>query len=117
MVLNAFALLISKPVHEESVLQMNHENRPGHQAHDSERRDSGQQPYDQPKSAKEFGADDEKSHGRGHSHMREGPHRAVETVAAKPAQHFLASMRQEHYSEDQPQNRKAHIAARVHQPL
>src|ERR1035441_6136255 len=79
--------------------------------------DARQQPDNQPQPAKEFSADDQKRDGSGHSHVGKGPHGAVKTIASKPAQHFLRAVREEHHSQNQPQDGKAHIVARSHQPL
>src|ERR1022692_4954498 len=76
-----------------------------------------QQSGNQPEPAKEFRADDQECHRSGHSHVGKGSHGGVKAKSSKPAQHFLRAMREEHHSQNQPQDGKAHILARSHQPL
>src|SRR5437879_2399506 len=84
MKFDALAFLAAHPVHEESVRQMNHEDRPNHQAANSESSDASEQSHNQPQAAKEFRTDNQNRHRGWHSHMSESSHGAVKTKASKP---------------------------------
>ena len=64
------ALLFAHPVHEEAVRQVNHEDCPDHLAANAESGDASEQSDNQPQPAKKLGADDQKRHRSGHSHVR-----------------------------------------------
>src|SRR6266852_3163969 len=117
MEFDALAFLAAHPVHEESVLLMNHEDGPHHQAADSESGDARQQADNQPQAGKEFCADDQICESGGHSHMRKGSHGAVKSKASKPAQHFLRAVSEEYNSQNYSQHGKGHIVASTHQSL
>src|SRR5208337_5032186 len=98
MEFNSLALLPPHPVHEEAVLQVNHEDRPDHQAGSSKRGDAGKESHNQSQSAKKLSADDQQRSRSGKSHVRIASHGDLKTFAAKPAQHPLRPMSEEHHS-------------------
>src|ERR1700678_3352109 len=102
MIFESLALLIARPVHKESVRQVNHEDRSDHFAANSQSSDARQQSDNQAESAKEFGDDHEKRHRSRHTHVFKESHGAMKAIAAKPAQHFLRAMGEKHHSENHP---------------
>src|SRR5713226_6699805 len=117
MVFEALALLRARPVHKETVGQVNHENSADHLPANSERRNASQQSKNEPQSAKEFGADNQIGYRRRQSDMGEEAHGAVNAIPTKPAQHFLRPVREEHHSQNQSQHRQSHVVASTHQSL
>src|SRR5580658_108886 len=117
MIFDSLALLAARPVHEEAIRQVNHEDRPDHLDAYAESGNAGEQSDNQSQSAKEFSADDQKRHGSGYSHVLKESHGAVKTVASEPAQHFLRPMREEQHTENHSQSGQAHVVACPHQLL
>src|ERR1700704_1446662 len=98
MVFESLALLIPRPVHEESVGHVNHEDGANHLYTNSQSGDASQQAEDETQPAKKFSADDKKRDRSGHTHLGEESHCAVEAIAAKPAQHLLRAVSEVHHS-------------------
>src|SRR5271163_2906177 len=117
MIFETFPLLRSHPVHEETIRQVNDEDSSDHLDPNSKRRDPREQSDDQPQTAKELRADDEKRHRSRESQMLKKSHGAVKTKASKPAQHFLRAVRKEHHPQDHSQHGQSHIVPRTHQLL
>ena len=77
-------------------------DRNQHVHDDSERRNAAQQTDNKSDTAEELGANREKRQRRGNTHLLgEEAHRALESVAAKPAQHLLRSVHEEGHTENQ----------------
>src|SRR5208337_5328872 len=117
MEFNSLTLLGPHPVHEEPVLQMHHEDRSDHQADNSKRGNASKQSNHESESAKQLRADDQQPNRNRYSHVRIASHGDLETIAAKPAQHPLRPMSEEHHSQNHAQSGQAHVVVGAHQPL
>src|SRR6202000_242477 len=87
--LDALALLLAGPVHNKAGDVMHHGDGHQHVHDDAKRSDAAEQSDDQAEASEEFRTDGEESQRGGNAHLLgKGAHGAVETVAAKPAQHL-----------------------------
>jgi len=86
MIFEAFALLATRPIHEEPVLRVDHRQSDQHVGPDAKSRQTGEQAKNQSNPAGELGNDSQK--GKRCRYMQrsgEESHRAAESIAAKPA--------------------------------
>lgn len=110
MILEAFALLLPSPVHEEAVVHVHRRDRDHHIADDAERGNAAEQADDQAQPAEELGTDGQKCQRRRNAHLlREEAHGAVEAVASEPAQHLLRAVCEEHDAQHQAQNGECEV--------
>jgi len=101
VVLNAFALLIAEPVCEKAEVPMDHGYGHYHIASNAKSGNATEKAEKQADAAEEFGADGQKGEGGGDVRLLgEEGHGARESVAAKPAEHLLRTVREEHHAKD-----------------
>src|SRR5262245_60873800 len=94
MELEALALLIAVPVHEEAVLRVAREHRDDHYARDPEGRHPRQEPERQAHRSEELGGDREEAERCGKP-LAEEPHRPLEAVPSEPPEGLLGAVRKD----------------------
>src|SRR3989338_11502262 len=103
MVLKAFPLLLSKPVHEKTVLNMCHKRRDRHRAPDSKGGDTGEEAGDETDRTQKLGGDRQDRQGKRDPHaFGEILKGGRKTIAAKPAQDLAGTMRKNHAPQSEP---------------
>src|SRR5436305_5873128 len=101
MVLNAFSLLRTRPIHKEAKLSVNHCYCNQHVDRDPKCSDASEETEDQSQSTEELGSDGQKrKHGRNVHGSGKETHRAGKAIAAEPPEHLLCSMGEEHDAKD-----------------
>ena len=115
MKLEAFALLLTCPVHEEAVDQMHLSDRHHHHTGDAERRYSPKQAQDQADPAEELRDDGQKCEDRWNARALQAVQGPGEAVASPPTQYFLGSVREKHRSQRQAQDGWSGVGVRVNQ--
>src|ERR1700688_4378268 len=105
VILDALALLCSRPVHKEAELMMNHGDGHHHIAEDTQCCNSGQESKNEAEAAKELRSNREKRERRRNvQDTGEKAHSPCEAVSAKPTQHLLGAMCKENQSEHEAKN-------------
>src|SRR3989338_5142286 len=103
MVLKAFPLLLSKPVHEKTVLNMRHERRDCHRDPDAKGGDTGEEAGDEPQGTQKLGRNGQDGKNERDPHafgkILKGRRK---TIAAKPAQDLAGTMRKNHAPQSEP---------------
>src|SRR6266446_8979774 len=96
MVLEPFAFLCAKPVHEKPELPVHLDDGYSHEADDAQCCNTPQKPHNQHQTAEKLGTDSQKSkRGWNPQVMSEELHRAAQAVSTEPAQHQLVAMNKE----------------------
>src|SRR5664280_741457 len=102
MVFKSLTLLLAAPVHEEAIDVVDGGDGDQHIDDDSERGNSAEQTNQKYKATEEFGANCQSRQRRRNPHLLgKEPHRAVEAITSKPAQHLLRAVHKEGYAEHQ----------------
>ena len=105
MILVTLALLLTRPVHEEAEMTVNHEDDHEHLDPDPEGGDAREESDNQPQPAKELGNDGEQGERRRDSQLvGEETHGSAEAETTEPAQELLAAVSQKHNSEQHTKN-------------
>jgi hypothetical protein len=116
VVLNAFALLGAGPVYKKPEMAVDHRDGHHHVASDAESGDAAEESEEQADAAEEFGADGQESEWRGDVHdLREEAHGAGESVAAKPAESFLRTVREKDHAKDEAKHSKGFTLSGVNE--
>ena len=102
MELEAFALLVAGPVHEEPVLGVNTEDGDDHHAGDREGGQTGQQSEEQAERSEELRDDGQECERGRDSRLGEESHGPLEAVASEPSQRLLRAVREHDHGERQP---------------
>jgi len=114
MVFNAFALLISEPVCEQTKMPVHREYGYQHVAADTEGRYAAEKAEEQADAPQKFRADGQESEGSRNMHaLSEETHGAGETIAAKPAESLLRAVSKESDTENQAKNGDGRIASGI----
>lgn len=114
VVFNAFALLISEPVCEQTKMPVHRDHGYQHVAADAEGRDAAEKAEEQADATQKFRTDGQESECRRNVHaLSEETHGAGETIAAKPAESFLRAMSKENDTEDEAKNGDGRIVRGV----
>src|SRR5262249_31922948 len=101
VILKAFSLLRSRPIHKKTKLSVNHRYRHQHVERDAERADAGEETDDQSQSTEELSSDSQKGkHGWNMHGSGEETHRPGKAIATKPSQHLLGSVSEEDDAKD-----------------
>src|SRR4029434_10613849 len=96
MIFESFAFLVTIPVHEEPVWPVNGDDRYEHDARDAEGSDPREEPDRKVERTQELGSNRKQRKHRRNPGGREKLHGSFEAMAAKPAEHFLSPMREDH---------------------
>src|SRR5690242_3786998 len=105
MILEAFSLLLSEPIHEESVRQMHQCDGSEHDNGQTRGGEPGEKPSQEREAAERLTDDDQQGYQPGQAHLLcEESHRPVKAESTEPAQQFLRTVRKHHEAERQPQN-------------
>src|ERR1019366_7732050 len=109
VVFKTFAVLRTRPIHEEAILAVHLADGDHHIRHDSQGREAGEQADNQRKAAEELGTDGNKSQRRWNTHLEKRTGGEVEAEPPEPAQHFLRAMDEKGYSQHQSRDSKGQV--------
>jgi hypothetical protein len=111
---NAFTLLITKPVCEQTKMPVHRDHSYQHVAEDAEGGDTTEKAEKQANAAEKLGANGKESESRRNVQaLGEKTHGGGETIAPKPAESFLRAMGEENQAEDEAENGDGQIVGGV----
>src|SRR5262249_51816897 len=100
MVLESFPLLVSHPIHEETDVNVDSQNRTDHFHDDAQCSHALQQPEQQAETSKKFDKEREQCNRDRHSRFNKVAYGARKTGSAEPAEHLLRSVGKENQPQD-----------------
>src|SRR5262245_16275749 len=115
VVFKTLAGLLPHPIHKESILLVNREDRAQHHADHPQRAQPRQKSEDQPERAEKFGDHHHHYYHRGQPHPCHPFKRGFEPGAAEPPQHFLRAVREHHRAQRQAQKNLDNVFVRREQ--
>jgi len=115
VVLEPFPLLVSHPVHEEAVVQVDGEDGAHHHAEDAEGGHAAQEAGDQADRAEEFGDHHQQDDHRRQAHRGHPLQGRRESAAAEPAEQLLGAVGEHDQPQEDPHDQHPGVVVRLHQ--
>jgi len=106
MILEAFALSLTVPVHKEADFNVDQKNRAQHDNEYAERNDARKQPSEQTEAPQQLRQDNQRSDWRGHPHFSKLRDAFSKTMTAEPAQTQLRAVSKKDDAKDDSQHER-----------